>query len=407
MTYIERHMSGVLRSVAKTFAVVLVTGARQTGKSTLLRHSLPRLEVFDLDNSEVYDAVQSAPVDFFKYNSPPLILDEVQRAPHLFPHIKALVDAAGKKGRYFLTGSEQFSLMEHVSESLSGRVAVLTLQGLSLREKSGVTDAVPFIPTDSYLKDASTSRNDGHLNIWDEIHRGDKPELFANREISWEVYYGSYVTSYLERDVRRIINVADLGRFQQFMRMVAARTATVLNYANIAAELGISEPTVKKWLGILETTNIVYLLRPYYNNLGKRETKSPKLHFLDTGLAAYLTRWTSPGPLRTGALSGNFFESFVVGEVLKSFQNAGILKPPLYFYRDRDKNEIDLLIENDGILYPVEIKQASSPGVAAASAFKVLRRLPGIKVGGGCVVCSADRLMPLSDQAVLVPYSFL
>jgi predicted AAA+ superfamily ATPase len=407
MTYVDRHLSHVLQNTGKAFAVVLVTGARQTGKSTLLQHCLPNLEVFDLDNIEVFDALRSAPVDFFKYNAPPLILDEIQKAPHLFPHLKSLVDAAKQKGMYFLTGSEQFALMENVSESLSGRVGVLTLQGLSLREKSGYADTTPFIPTDDYLSDAKASRTDGHLSIWNEIHCGDKPELFANREIPWDVYYGSYVTTYLERDVRRIINVSDLGRFQQFMRVVAARSATILNYASLAHDLGISEPTVKKWLGILETSNIVYLLRPYYRNLGKRETKSPKIYFLDTGLAAYLTRWTSPDVLRNGAMSGNFFESFVVSEVLKSFQNAGILEPPLYFYRDRDKNEIDLLIENDGVLYPIEIKQSSSPGTAAAAAFKVLSHQQDVKTGKGCVVCMTDRLLPLNDQAILVPYTYL
>jgi predicted AAA+ superfamily ATPase len=407
MTYVDRHLSRMVHDNGKTFAVVLVTGARQTGKSTLLQHCLPDLEVFDLDNIEVFDALGSAPVDFFKYNAPPLILDEIQKAPHLFPHLKSLVDAAKQKGMYFLTGSEQFALMENVSESLSGRVGILTLQGLSLREKSGCADTAPFIPTDDYLNDARTSRTSGHLSIWDEIHRGDKPELFANREILWNSYYGSYITTYLERDVRRIINVSDLGMFQQFMRMAAARNATILNYASIAHDLGISEPTVKKWLGILVTTNIIYLLRPYYRNLGKRETKSPKIYFLDTGLAAYLTRWTSPDVLRNGAMSGNFFESFVVGEVLKSFQNAGILDPPLYFYRDRDKNEIDLIIEDDGILYPIEIKQSSSPGTAAAAAFKVLMRQQDVRIGKGYVVCMADRLLPLNDQALLIPYTYL
>jgi predicted AAA+ superfamily ATPase len=407
MNYIERHLSQVLQNVGKTFAVVLVTGARQTGKSTLLQHCLPRLEVFDLDNIEVFDALRSAPVDFFKYNAPPLILDEIQKAPHLFPHLKSLVDTARQKGMYFLTGSEQFALMENVSESLSGRVGVLTLPGLSLREKSGCANTMPFIPTDDYLNDVKASRTDGQLSIWNEIHRGDKPELFVNREIPWDIYYGSYVTTYLERDVRRIINVSDLGRFQQFMRVVAARSATILNYASIAHDLGISEPTVKKWLSVLETTNIIYLLRPYYRNLGKRETKSPKIHFLDTGLAAYLTRWTSSDTLRSGAMSGNFFESFVVGEVLKSFQNVGILEPPLYFYRDRNKNEIDLIIENDGVLYPIEIKQSSSPGTAAAAAFKVLSAQQDVKIGKGCVVCMADRLLPLNNQAILVPCAYL
>jgi predicted AAA+ superfamily ATPase len=407
MNYIDRHISEVLKSVGKTFAVVLVSGARQTGKSTLLRHCLNDVTAFDLDDIEVYDALRSAPVDFFKYNNPPLILDEVQKAPHLFTHLKSLVDAQGQKGRYFLSGSDQFALMEQVSESLSGRVGILALQGLSLREKSGCVDRMPFIPTDEYLLAAKASRKSNPLDIWSEIQRGDKPELFANPAIPWDVYYGSYVTAYLERDVRRIINISDLGRFQQFMRMVAARSATILNYAALAHDLGISEPTAKKWLGVLQATNIVYLLKPYYNNLGKRETKSPKVHFLDTGLAAYLARWTSPDALRSGAMSGNFFESFVIGEVLKSFQNAGILEPPLYFYRDRDKNEIDLLIEHNGVLYPLEIKQSSTPGSAAASAFKVLLRQQTVKIAKGCVVCPTDKLLPLSEQAVLVPYGYL
>ncbi|MDR2673170.1 MAG: ATP-binding protein [Coriobacteriales bacterium] len=411
--YVDRHLSDVLYSTARAFAVVLVTGARQAGKSTLLRHSLNDMKGFDLDDSGIFDALRSAPVDFFKYNAPPLILDEVQKAPHIFEHMKSLVDAVGKKGMYFLTGSDQFALMEKASESLSGRVGILVLQGLSLREKVGCADTAPFVPTDAYLDTARTRRASekevfGTADVWNEIHRGDKPELFAERTIPWDVYYGSYVTTYLERDVRRIVNISDLGRFQQFMRIVASRTATTLNYASLAHDLGVSEPTAKKWLNVLEATNIIYLLRPYYSNLGKRETKAPKIHFLDTGLAAYLTRWTSPDTLRCGALSGNFFESFVIGEVLKSFQNFGVSAPPLYFYRDRDGNEIDLIIESDGVLYPVEIKQSSTPNIGTAQAFKVLERAllrqKAVELGKGCVVCMADRLLPLDTHTLLVPY---
>jgi predicted AAA+ superfamily ATPase len=407
MQFVNRSIAKALQDASRSFAVVLVTGARQTGKSTLLQHYLKGIPAFDLDNIEVYSALQTAPADFFKYNPSPLILDEVQKTPHVFAHLKSLVDAEKRKGMYFLTGSEQFALMQNVSESLSGRVGILNLHGLSLREKVGDTDAAPFIPNDEYLKTAKATKEEPRLDIWEEIHRGDKPELFADHNISWEAYYGSYVMTYLERDVRKIVNVTDLVKFQQFMRMVAARTATVLNYASIAHDLGISEPTVKKWIGVLETTNIIYRLKPYYNNLGKRETKSPKLHFLDSGLAAYLTRWTTPGALRSGAMSGNFFESFVVSEVIKSFQNAGIIDPPIYFYRDRNKNEIDLIIEHDGVLYPIEVKQSSTPGINAAAAFKVLSGQQDVVVGGGCVVCLADRLMPIGDQAVAVPVSFL
>lgn len=403
MKYIQRNMAQALMRIGKAFPIVLVTGARQTGKSTLLRHCLTDTEAYDLDNIEVFDAINSAPVDFFKYNRPPLILDEVQKAPHVFAHMKALVDANKQKGMYFLTGSEQFSLMESASESLSGRVGILTLQGLSFREKAGIARPEPFIPTSEYFHVAKKPHAASRLDIWEEIHRGDKPELFANKTIPWDAWYGSYVTTYLERDVRRITNVADLGKFQQFMRMVAARTATVLNYASIAHDLGISEPTAKKWLRVLEATNIIYLLKPYYNNLSKRETKSPKIHFLDTGLAAYLTRWTTPDALRAGAMSGNFFESFVVVEILKSFQNAGIINPPLYFYRDKEKREIDLLIEDNGILYPVEIKQASIPGQDATKSFTVIEKQAAIKVDRGCIVCMAERLMPHAENIQLVP----
>lgn len=307
-----------------------------------------------------------------------------------------------------MSGSQQFKMMKNVSESLAGRLGLLTLLGLSLREKNGVDFDEPFLPTEDYFVKRKSCLTDVSYNdVWYTIHRGSMPELCANEDYDWQMFYGAYVKTYIERDVRELTQVGDEVKFLRFMTVAASCTGQLLNLASLARDVGISQPTAERWLSILVTSNLVYLLRPYSNNITKRTVKTPKLYFLDTGLAAYLTRWNTPDVLKNGAMAGAFFESFVIAEVIKSYYNKGILEPPLYFYRDKEMNEIDLLIEDNGTLYPLEMKKHADPLKSDVAAFSVLDKIPYIKRGPGGVICLYDRLITLADNDRAIPIQYL
>lgn len=415
MSYIPRHAEKVISTLASMFGVVLVTGARQVGKSTLLeRHTASApggIKSLTLDNAGVLESAQKTPETFFMYNTPPLYIDEIQKAPELFSEMKILVDSTKSKGLLYLSGSEQFSMMANVTESLAGRVGILNLMGLSSRETLLDPFDDPFIPSQEFL---TKRQNEGFstekitaATLWQRIHRGSMPELSVNPQFDWSMFYGSYIRTYIERDVRRLVSVGDDIKFQSFMAVVAARTGQMLNVADIASDVGISAGTAQRWLSILVASNLVYLLRPYFTNQTKRAIKSPKLYMTDTGLAAYLLRWNSYETLREGAMSGSFLETYVVTEVLKSYCNRGVLDPPLYYYRDKDKREIDLLIESDGHLHPLEIKKAGVARAGDVNSFRVLDSLSGIKRGSGGVICLTADLMPISSTDVAIPIGFL
>jgi predicted AAA+ superfamily ATPase len=280
--------------------------------------------------------------------------------------------------------------------------------GLSLRERVNDGFTAPFFPTPEYLKARTGSYTKvAPLDVWQIIHRGDKPELAANPHFDWAYYYGAYVRTYIERDVRKLVHVTNELTFQSFMTAVAAHTGRVANLSSMAHDVGISQPTAERWLSILVSTNIVFLLRPFYGNHIKRAIKAPKLYFADTGLAAYLTGWRTPDVVRDGAMAGALFETFVVNEVMKSFQNKGILDPPLFYYRDKDKREIDLLFVQDGCICPLEIKRSAAPKQHDIAAFKVLENISGYTRGPGGVLCLADRLMPLTDKDAIIPLGYL
>ncbi|MDR0436145.1 MAG: ATP-binding protein [Propionibacteriaceae bacterium] len=403
--YIQRHAENTVRKLAAQFGAVLVTGARQVGKSTLLRHVIPDVPELSLDDAAVLRSATDVPELFFRYNTPPIFVDEVQRAPGLFLAAKEALDESSAKGLLYFSGSDQFEMMQGGTESLAGRVGILTLTGLSLREQLGSEVADPFVPTGSFL----SLRRQSILPsaVWRHIHRGSMPELVANPEYDWNLFFGSYVRTYIERDVRRLVNVGDEMTFMRFMTVVAARTGGLLNLADIASEVGVSRTTAERWLSVLVTSHLVYLLHPYHTNVTKRAVKTAKLYFMDTGLAAYLTSWTSPEVIRDGAMAGAFFETFVVTEVLKGYYNAGVLDPPLYFYRDHDQREIDLLIVRDGVMYPIEIKQSALPTAKDTNAFRVLDGFSGVKRGAGGVICMADTVQPLTTTDALIPVSFV
>ena len=341
MEYIKRHAEATVNMLSKMFGAILVAGPRQVGKTTMLQRITEGMNYATLDDLIVRAAAQEQSGTFFKDNPPPVFVDEIQKAPELFSQIKMFIDREHKKGQFFMCGSQQFQMMKGVSESLSGRIGLVTLLGFSLRERYGVSNDTPFLPTDEYFDERKKQlANIPYEDVWKTIHRGSMPELCENPDFDWQMFYGAYVRTYIERDVRDLSEIGDTVKFTRFMTAAAASTGQLVNLASMARDVGISQPTAERWLSILVASNIVYLLKPYSNNITKRAVKTPKLYFLDTGLAAYLTRWNTPDVLKNGAMAGAFFESFVISEIIKSYYNKGIVEPPLYFYRDKDMNEI-------------------------------------------------------------------
>lgn len=406
--YINRHAEESVRKLAKMFGVVLVTGPRQVGKTTMLKKVAYNMDYVTLDDPLLLAAATEQSGTFFKDNPPPVFIDEIQYAPQLFQQIKIIVDREKKKGLFFMSGSQQFQMMKNISESLAGRLGLLTMLGLSIREKQGIDFSEPFLPTDEYFTNRKKRiRELSYDDVWVNIHRGSMPELSTNEDYDWKMFYGAYVKTYIERDVRQLTQVGDEVKFLHFMTVVASCTGQLLNLASLARDVGISPPTAERWLSILVTSNIVFLLKPYFNNITKRTVKTPKLYFLDTGLAAYLTRWNTADVLKNGAMAGAFFETFALAEIIKSYYNRGVLDLPLYFYRDKNMNEIDLLIEDNGTLYPLEMKKHADPRKKDISAFALLDKIPNIKRGSGGVICLYDSLITLKDNDKIIPMKYL
>lgn len=361
-----------------------------------------------LDNPLVLAEASEESGTFFKDNPPPVFIDEIQKAPELFPQIKMRIDRDQKKGQFFMCGSQQFRMMKNVSESLAGRLGLVTLLGLSMREKYGVLFDKPFLPTEEYFTERRTQLAAvSYDDVWNAVHRGCMPELCANPDFDWQMFYGAYVRTYIDHDVRELTDIGDEVNFTRFLTVAAAMTGQLLNLSSLARDVGISQPTAERWLSVLVASNIVYLLKPYSNNITKRAIKTPKLYFLDTGLAAYLTKWNTPEVLKNGAMAGAFFESFVLSEIIKSYYNRGILDAPVFFYRDKDMNEIDILIEANGILYPLEVKKHADPQKKDIAAFNVLDKIPNITRGSGGVVCLYDDLVTLKGEDRVIPVRYL
>lgn len=402
--YIPRAIETAVIAIAKTFPVLLVTGARQVGKTTLLKHiAEPGRNYVTLDDPLQRRLALEEPELFLERFEAPVIIDEIQYAPNLLSYIKIRVDRDGTKGAYWLAGSQMFHLMREASESLAGRVGIVHLFGLSQAEIAG-RDSVPFLPSKELLSaKRKQSERVSLTEVFQAIHQGSLPALLSDRDRPpVEHYYASYVQTYLQRDIKDLTQVGDELSFLRFLTATAARTGQMLQYADLARDTGISQPTAKKWLSLLVTSGIVTIIEPWYSNTLTRMIKAPKFYFLDTGLAAYLTRWTSPAALEAGAMSGAFFETFVVSEIIKSWYNAG-KTPPVFYYRDKDRNEIDLILESDGQLYPVEIKRGANPGKDAVAAFRKLADA-GRKVGPGGVVCCATEYLPLDSGNSIIPW---
>ena len=410
MAYIERAITPILKKRVQESKCTLVTGARQIGKSTLIKHEFPDYNRANFDDRLTRLQAKEEPKLFFMNNPCPLFIDEVQKENSILEEIKLIVDESGQRGSFILSGSQKLELMKGMSESLAGRVAITELSGLSLREIYDVKFNRHFVPTAEYLWEREKELR-SYDNLWEIIHKGSYPELY-DVERDWQEYYSSYVSTYLERDIHELIS-ADGLTFAKFLTAVAARTGELLNYANIAGEVGVSEPTIKSWISILERTGIVFLLQPYSASALSRAIKTPKIYFRDTGLACYLTRWLTADALKCSAVAGNMFETFVVSEILKSYINEGKdYRFNIFYYRGKDKtasgdNEIDLIIEEDGVLYPVEIKMSGNPKANMGATNPVLDKVKEKSRGMGVILCLIDKKTYLRENLVALPIAYI
>lgn len=396
--YFERTLTREIANMSENFKAILVTGPRQIGKTTLLRHIAGESRKYvTLDNQSDLFLAKTDPKGFLDTYSPPVIIDEIQYAPELFPYIKILLDNSNENGRIWMTGSQQYDMMKNVTESLAGRVVIMNLLGFSIYEREGQgTEQQPFWPKQDQ-GNALLRKNiaDTFKIIW----QGAFPAVISKDEKSRMAFYDSYVRTYLERDVRQLINLGNEVSFITFLRVLAARTGQELNYEDIARNVGVSSATVKNWISVLKASGIIYLLQPYFKNITKRLTKTPKLYFLDTGLAAYLAGWTTAEALQFGTSAEAFFETFVVSEILKSYYHTAE-NPSVYFFRDEKGNEIDLLIQKDQKFYPIEIKKHATPSVKDISAFKIFSKIETIE--RGCEICLTPETQLLSKDTTAI-----
>lgn len=408
MIYLPRTLEAFFKKADRQFPVLLLTGPRQVGKTTFLQHVSGEERVYvSLDDPMVRNLAKEDPGLFLQRFKSPVLIDEIQYAPELLPFIKVEVDRERKPGMFWLTGSQQFHLMEGVSESLAGRVGVVNLLGLSRGELIGKPEeAKPFLPTDNIIKNRLEDRGTLLLKaLYQCIWRGSFPAIAIDEAIDRDLFYSSYVQTYLQRDIRDLAKVGDEMAFLRFLRATAARTGQLLNLSDMARDVDVAPNTAKSWLSILQASGIVFLLEPYYSNMTKRLLKRPKLYFLDTGLSAYLTEWSSPETLEAGAMSGAFLETWIMAEILKSYWHNG-RRAQFYYYRDKDKKEIDLLIVKDGTIYPLEFKKTAAPKKDAIRHFKVLDKL-NMPVGPGGVICLAERSLPLTNRVQCIPVAAL
>jgi len=411
-TYINRHISKVIERQQKRMSVIIVTGPRRVGKTTMLKETLKSrgINYVSLDQTPIiYQSAIENPSGFLDRYKPPIIIDEIQKAPKLFEYIKGRVDESGERGQYYLTGSQNFRLMQGITESLAGRAGIIQMLGFSLREIKGIKYTLPFIPTNTHFDAISQVKTMSSDEIIDIIHRGSFPQVHeAGTDLSdWADFYANYLQTYIEKDVRDITNIQDLSAFIKFIKAVAALSGEQLNYSTLAEICGMDVNTTKRWLSILETSGLVYLLQPYSNNLNKRLVKTPKVYFLDTGLICYLSGWHNPQQLMDGARWGHIFETFVVTEILKSYYNNGVVFAPLFYYRDKERNEVDLIIQDGDTLHPVEIKTTSDPTKALVKSFEQLKKIPDKKVGAGALICLAKHLIPLTETVLTVPVDMI
>ena len=401
--YIKRDMEGLVLSLSEEYSCVLVSGPRQVGKSTMLKHIMKSdRNVVTLDDLNERALAKADPEMFLAMHPAPVLIDEVQYAPELFPYIKMRIDNGAPAGSYWLTGSQAFKLMKLAQESLAGRVALLHLSSISQNEFYGSGENRPFSVSVEEIAKRSRERIPTDVNgMFERVFKGTMPGHISGKYTNRDVFYSSYLQTYLERDVSEMIDGVDKVRFLDFIRAAACRSGQQLNVHAIASDVGIADDTASRWLEVLEKSDIIFYLRPYSNNLLKRTVKIPKMYFFDTGLVAYLTRYSSPDILANGSINGAILENYIVSEIRKTYLNAG-MECYLHYYRDKDTKEIDLIIESDGLLHPLEIKKAATATLSMVSSFSVLTK-SSIPTGIGGVLCLKERFTALNKDVLVIP----
>ena len=403
MNYISRNLEKVVLQVSAEYPVVLVTGPRQVGKTTMLQKLMKGTtrKYVSLDDLNERNLAKTDPELFLQLHKPPVLIDEVQYAPELFTYIKIHVDKTRNPGDFWLTGSQIFKLMHGVQESLAGRVAVLSLTSLSQAEMSG-SPMEPFLVDLTALSDRSANRVPADTEeIFNRIFKGSMPALISGQNSNSQIFYSSYLSTYIERDIRDLSDSIDSLKFLKFITAGAARCGQMLNIADIARDADINQKQAKDWLGILETLGIIFYLHPYSNNMLKRLVKTPKFYFYDTGLVCYLTKWSSPETLESGAMNGAILENYVVAEIRKTYLNCG-KEPFMYYYRDKDAKEIDIILEHDGVLNPLEIKKSSNPGSELTGIFHLLDNSSTPR-SSGAILCMKPQLSAIDRENYIVP----
>ena len=419
--YISRTMEKTVDKMKKSFPVIMITGPRQVGKTTLLsmmveKDKNEKINFISLDDLNARTLAIEDPELFLRTYEMPLIIDEFQYAPNLLSYIKIIVDKKRLEnlknnsvmcnGLFYLTGSQAFETMENVTESLAGRIAVLDMNGLTNRELENIEDEV-FVPDLEILKNKKSTEVLSTIQVFDKIIKGSYPEIYKNKELDRNEYFETYIRTYIERDIRQLINVQDEIKFLKFISNVAVRTGQELNLSDICNGIGITSVTAEKWLSILKNTGIVYLLQPYSNNSVARIVKKPKVYFMDTGLACYLAGYMDSKTLEKSAYNGAIFETYVISEIIKSYINNGLdAKKYLYYYRDNNGKEIDLLIIKNNVVYPIEIKKSANHGKEAIKNFSVVKKF-GLEVGNGGVICMKSEIFPIDRENNYIPIELI
>ena len=403
MDYIKRDIEELIIEVSASYSALMVAGPRQVGKTTVLqRIAEPDRKYVTLDDIENRRMAQGDPELFLSLHPAPLLIDEVQYAPELFSRIKIEIDSGAKPGSYWMTGSQTFRLMELAQESLAGRAAVLRMQPLSQNEIYGKEQNMPFaVDFDSLCSRMASRAKTDTMGQFERIWNGSLPGHISGRYPKREVFYSSYLSTYIERDVGDILSRIDKLLFADFIRAAACRTGQMLVIRDIAQDVGVTDDTAKRWLRVLEKSGVIFYLRPYSNNLLKRTIKTPKLFFFDTGLVSYLTRYSTPSILLNGAINGAILENYVVSEILKTYSNSGI-ECIAHYYRDKDGKEIDMILESDGVLHPIEIKKTASPPTELTSNFKILDKA-SLPRGMGAIICTKQEISAVDRTTAIVP----
>ena len=408
MKYIERTLERKFLKMSSFFKAVLITGARQVGKTTILKHLAEgqKRTYVSMDNTMARTLAKSDPVLFFQTYKPPIIIDEIQKAPELFEQIKIMCDESEERGLFWLTGSQQYNMMKNVRETLAGRIAILELYSLSKNEVGGIRfpNEMDFSLACLQQRQACTGKNDV-VDVFDHIWRGGMPDaIYADAEQRQE-YYNSYIETYLMRDVSEEGGITDSVRFRKFLNACAALVAEQVNYKTLAEAAEISQPTAKEWLRLLQGIGIIYLLQPFANNELKRLAKTPKLYFCDTGLCAYLSMWLTRDTLMNGAASGHYFENYVIIELVKNFSYSSV-KANLTYYRDSNAKEIDVMVEENGLIHPLEIKKSANPDRREIKKYEIIDKT-NLERGSGGIICMCEEVIPIDGKNCFIPCNLI